>query len=43
MVVAALAAFLGIMQQGLTAHGLDFGAYDWAGILQVLLEQRSPI
>ncbi len=35
VVVAVLAVVLGALQQGLTAHGLDFGAYDWSGILDL--------
>jgi hypothetical protein len=37
LVVAVIAAALGILQHGLTAHGLDFQAYDWAGILNVVI------
>lgn len=33
--IAVFAAFLGVLQQAVTAHGFDFGAYDWAGILTV--------
>lgn len=34
-VVAVLVAVLGAIEQGLTAHGLDFMAYDWASILNL--------
>jgi hypothetical protein len=37
LVVAVLGAFLAAVQQGLTAHGLDIGAYDWKLIADVSL------
>lgn len=33
LIVVVLGALLASLQQMLTAHGLDFGAYDWSGIL----------
>lgn len=35
VVVAALATLLGMLQQGLTAHGLDVIHYDWSSILSL--------
>lgn len=35
LVVAVGVVVLGLLQQGLQVHGLDFAAYDWAGILDV--------
>ena len=35
LVVAVAVVVLGALQQALTTHGVDFAAYDWAGILDV--------
>lgn len=35
VVVAVLVAVIGGLQQMLTAHGLDFAAYDWAFVLNL--------
>ncbi len=35
LVVAALVALLGALQQSLTGQGLDIMSYDWASILDV--------
>ena len=35
LVIAVLAVVLGAIQESLTAHGLDFASYDWAGILDL--------
>ena len=35
LVVAVLVVLFGAMQDGMTVHGLEFVAYDWAGILDV--------
>lgn len=37
LIVAGLAAFLGALQQALTGNGLDVAAYDWGGILNVVI------
>ena len=36
LVVAALVALLGVVQQALTQHGLDFASYDWGMIGNVV-------
>lgn len=33
--VAVFAAVLGALQQAVTAHGFDVGAYDWGAILTI--------
>lgn len=38
LVLAVIVAFIGVIEQALTAHGFDFGAYDWSGIVTVCLE-----
>jgi len=35
LVVAVLVVVLGAIQQALGEHGLDFAAYDWAGITDI--------
>ncbi len=35
LVVAVAVVLLGALQDGLTQHGLDLAAYDWAAILDV--------
>lgn len=35
ILIAAITAILGGLQQALTQHGADFGAYDWAAILDL--------
>jgi Na+-translocating ferredoxin:NAD+ oxidoreductase RnfE subunit len=35
LIVAVLIVVLGALQEALGAHGLDFGAYNWVGILDV--------
>lgn len=35
LVVAVLGALLGIFQQMLTEHGLEFGLYDWGQIMNI--------
>lgn len=37
VLVAVLAALLTALQQGLEAHGINFGNYDWGLILNVCL------
>lgn len=37
LVVAVLAVVLGALQQMMTAHGLDFGAYDWNSIINLAI------
>lgn len=37
VIVAFLVALLGGLQQALTAHGVDFGSYDWGTILNLSL------
>lgn len=32
LALAVIVVVFGAVQQGLTAHGFDFAAYDWAGI-----------
>lgn len=35
LAVAVLAVVVGAIQQGLSAHGVNFGDYDWMGILDI--------
>lgn len=35
--LAVIVAVLGAIEQALTAHGFDFGAYNWAGIANVAI------
>lgn len=35
--VAVIAVILGGLQQAITAHGIDFGSYDWNGILTIAI------
>lgn len=35
VIVAVLVAVLGALQQAFTAHGLNLGDFDWAGILNI--------
>ena len=35
LVVAILAAVLGVFQQAVQTHGIEFNAYDWVGVLDV--------
>ena len=35
--LAVIVAFLGAIEQGLTAHGFSFGSYDWAMITNVAI------
>ncbi len=35
LALAAIVAFLGGVQQGLSAHGFDFASYDWTTIVNV--------
>lgn len=37
LALAAITAFIGAVQQALTAHGLEIGMYDWGAILNVTL------
>jgi uncharacterized membrane protein len=37
LAVAVIAVVLGALQQGVTMHGFNFGAYDWGSILNIAL------
>ena len=37
LIVAVLVAVLGALQQALIGHGLNFGQFDWGGILNLSL------
>lgn len=35
--IAVLGVVLGAIQQGLTAHGIDFASYDWQSVFNIAL------
>lgn len=35
LVIAVIAVVLGGLQQAVTAHGVDFAAYDWMGVIDI--------
>jgi hypothetical protein len=39
----SLVALVDAFQQSLSGHGLDFGSYDWPGILNLTWRRASPI
>lgn len=41
ILIAAITAVLGGLQQGVSAHGLDFAAYDWGSILDLAVSAGS--